>query len=107
MARGFTYHVPLEEVEAYLAELGYQLDPVFNDQTLQYFRVRSMNIGIASEVTAKHPTTGDIVTVLRPTIFFPATLLSDDGSEPRARAADADSLKLYLRLYRRFRKRKR
>src|SRR5688500_45826 len=98
MTRQFLYEVPFEEIQAYLATLGFSLEPVYRGNDFQHwYKVGDTALGIGVDIMRPHPITGELRTVVYKHVF----LNHKFDSKTYQRSYDPTDLKLYLKLYRR------
>ncbi|MDP9313662.1 MAG: hypothetical protein M3R24_22745 [Chloroflexota bacterium] len=82
-----------------LQQMGYTLEPVYHHNTIQYYRIAGTSIGVSDDLLVQHPVTGDYTTAASRRIFVNYTF---DEITLR-RNYDLADVKLYMKLYRRFR----
>jgi hypothetical protein len=96
----FHYAASFEEVQKYLSHLGYTLEPVYHYDTLQHYLVSNTKVRVNEDYVVKDPVTGDYLTAIHRSIGVGYQFDNDIGR----RVYNEEDLKLYNRLYRRFRK---
>ncbi len=96
----FKYVPSFEEMQSELQQIGYLLEPVYHRDTIQYYRITGTSIGVSDDIIVQHPATGEYLTAASRNIFVDGTV--DENTLKRI--YNPDDLKLYMKLYRRFRK---
>ena len=99
-AKHFHYAAAFEEVQAYLAQLGYTLEPIYHYDTLQQYIVSNTKVRVSKDCVIRHPVTGDPMTAIQRNIGLDYHIDHDIGKH----VYNQEDLKVYNRLYRRFRK---
>jgi hypothetical protein len=104
MTRQFFYDVPFPAIRDYLAALGFTLEPVYRGEDFQrWYKVGNTTLGIGLDIIGLHPVTEDLMTIGQGKMVF---LNHKTDYKTYQRSYDPTDLKLYLKLYRRFAKRK-
>jgi hypothetical protein len=103
MARSFRYFADPAKVRQYVEDLGYQTKETHNDERTRAtgFTVRGTTVDISYDLVLPHPVTGELATAAYGLI----TLWNDPFSTRGDPELLERSLKLYEKLYGRFRRR--